>query len=344
MIEGRNIALPFSRAIPMVASNFFAFSFASALCARMPFGKKSRLPKRDSIENTSAFSRAITSFNSAASGGTALSCNPSGTSGIMSPMFSARGSGVPAKVGSWPAEVECGGSMGIPAADNVPRYIRPRRRWWVACVVAALVLIIAIYVAHAGAWLTYAVTVRRLQAERTRIQRAGEPLKVSEAVPKLAPGEPNAAPLYQQAFNNAPQNPADARKGLGRRRSRTPPAAPYRESALLRAAGKGLADSQVRLPEELGRRCRRQISRARALPRSRPSPGGEGGSTITRRTRRRRGRLLPYLLRLADHAAQAPSLVAYLVSVAVQSICTRELARVLSAGDPSPTACRRALR
>ena len=39
MMEGRNIGLPFSRAMPMVASKRFAFSFASALWLRMPFGK-----------------------------------------------------------------------------------------------------------------------------------------------------------------------------------------------------------------------------------------------------------------------------------------------------------------
>ena len=61
------MGLPPSLAIPMVTLNRLPFCLASAAWARMPFGKKIRFPKSDSIARTFGFSFARVAFSSVAS-------------------------------------------------------------------------------------------------------------------------------------------------------------------------------------------------------------------------------------------------------------------------------------
>ncbi len=203
-----------------------------------------------------------------------------------------------------------------------------------------MAIVLALYLVHTGAWLTYAVTVRRLRAERTRIHRAGEPLKVSEAVPKLAPGEPNAAPLYLQAFKIKPDillRPLKDWDAAEASRLRPLLAANPHYFALLEQASRipkcafqknWDAGTNLKFPELARFREAAYLLEARVEVQTRDGRLDDAAQSCLT------------VLRLADHAAQDPSLVSYLVSVAIQGISIRELSRVFSAGDPTPATCR----
>src|SRR5665647_3180561 len=64
----RNIGPPFSVAIPMVALNLWALSFASADWVRIPLGKKRFLPRSESISKTCGLLWVSRSFSSSANG------------------------------------------------------------------------------------------------------------------------------------------------------------------------------------------------------------------------------------------------------------------------------------
>ena len=88
---------------------------------------------------------------------------------------------------------------------------RDRPRWWAWCcggAVAALVLALALgavsFVLIQG--VSGRADTARVQAELARLRQAGEPLTPGDALPKIGPGEKNAADLYEVAFKLTPSS------------------------------------------------------------------------------------------------------------------------------------------
>ncbi len=217
-----------------------------------------------------------------------------------------------------------------------------RRGWCCGCAIAIVVLAMSAVI---GLAIFYLINLRsgdaRVQAELARLRAAGEPVTPSECETKIAPGEKNAADLYAVAFNRAP-------KSLGfdesEKRSKQPP------------------NVQVAWEQDLVEYNQRYLSlldEASRIPKCRfPHDWSEGPNTkvpefshLREATKalkakaevaRRAGNVdaavgaSATILRLANHAQQFPGALGHSVSCSLQGYATRELAAILSSGDPSP--------
>lgn len=228
----------------------------------------------------------------------------------------------------------------MPAAQAEPG--RGYRRFWFWCGATLAVIAVGLPV---GLQLTYAVirvSARRQVAQaRAEIRSRGEPLRLSDALPKLKPSERNAADLYEQAFRMAPdpkgkpsftvgvepltpqQLAVAGRFVAGNRRylslleqaSRLPTAA-------FHANWEDGADVQMPHLAKL-----REGARALALQAAVQASRGELDAALNS---------CAAIYRMGDHAAQTPLLIGYLASAALHGVASQAAQRVLSAGDPSP--------
>jgi len=183
----------------------------------------------------------------------------------------------------------------------------------------------------------------RLNAELARLRRAGEHLNLSELVPKVGPGEANAAPLYEQAFAMAPKDmisPAGSKRAWDTTeiaRVKRLAAEHLRYFALVEQASRvptcafpkdwGLA-ADLEFPELARFREAARILEARSEVEWREGRVDDAAQSCL------------VSLRIADHSDQDPGMLGHLVSVAIQAVSVGELSHVFSAGDPSPATCR----
>ncbi len=189
------------------------------------------------------------------------------------------------------------------------------------------------------------LTGARFAAEVEEIRRRGEPVRVSELVPKVPPGQPNAADRYARAFAVAPSSEDihDAFDNLGQWSPQELAAAarlvathPDYYELLDEASRVDVCafpvnwDSGFLMEQyDLGRLA--DAGRALAVKAQvQPSHGDLDGAAATCSTH----------LRLAEHALQAPTMTGLVVSIAQRWVAGKGLARALALGDPSPELCR----
>jgi len=212
---------------------------------------------------------------------------------------------------------------------------RLRKLWWVAIVLLALAVLpqVALY-------LAWEYSEWRGAQELARLRQAGAVLNVSELLPKLKPGEPNAAMVYEQAFAIEPAVVKETERGPKWDPAAVGPKLVAKDgeyfARLERAARLPTClfirdwdtDWNPHMPELAHFRAAGYALEAKAEVERRAGRLDEAVATsITS-------------LRVADHCTQEPTLVSHLVAVAIQGFALRELPRVFSTGDPSPEACR----
>jgi hypothetical protein len=228
--------------------------------------------------------------------------------------------------------------MGAPSmSDRPPRiakFLTPGRAVLLALGVLLLAFVLACY-----------ITGARFAAEVEEIKRRGEPVRVSELLPKVPPGQPNAADLYEQAFAVAPssQDVNNAFENLGHW---TPQE---------RAAAEHLVATHPDYYDLLDRASRVQVC---AFPVNwddgflvdQPYLGGMRDARVTLAVKAQVQALdgdlddaagtCSTLLRLAEHDRQSPLLSDLGTATGHHAMAVRELSRLLALGDPSPPLCR----
>ena len=213
--------------------------------------------------------------------------------------------------------------------------VNPRR---IGCG-AALLVIIAYIILAISANSTF-------ESEIARLRKRGEPVTLRDLAPKLRPGEPNAADLYQKAFAQphglpanlsgipasswSSQDWADARAYLASHHAYydlLDQAAHIRTCAFPRAWDDPIAF--ISAPPPHGKM--REAARGLALRAEVQSWDGEADAALGS---------CAEVFRLAEVAQTDPTLIGQLVAGAISDMGTRELSRVLSQCSPSPRACR----
>jgi hypothetical protein len=217
------------------------------------------------------------------------------------------------------------------------------RFWrWTKRIVAALAIALAI-----GVLAAPSITHHLLEKERERIRAAGEPLTCADLVQTLPPGTPNAADIYQQAFDaldlteeedDSILHSSSANRTSEWIESVRPAVARNREYfALLEDA----ADIEACVfpvewekrtdavqPHLAGVRNARRMLIARALVLATDTRGDEALRSCA---------LIPALV---QHLAGEPMIIGQLVRYALLSIGIRGVEQVLNRCDPSAEACR----
>ena len=228
----------------------------------------------------------------------------------------------------------------------------PARRKRRGCCLGCTIAIIVAVVIPILAWLiATAVTGARLRAELDRLRKAGEPVDIADFGGKLAPHVPpgvdNAAPLYQEAFDRR-RDPA----GMETLSSYSPEKWTAKDRQTVRTfvatnpSYFALLDQASRIEQ-----CEfpvnwddpinalfphfaklRETARALTLKAELEVADGKLEAAVAS---------CATSLRTVKHAETTPVLIGQLVAVAIQGISLKELARVLSAGTPSVTTCRK---
>jgi hypothetical protein len=215
---------------------------------------------------------------------------------------------------------------------------RARRRVWptLGLALGALVLL------YCGGWL---ISGARFSGALDRLRAQGEPILPSEMAPKLKPGERNAADVYQQAFAIAPTAAVRQLQDAA-----NPPWTGH-ELALAQSIVAtnqqyyDLLDDASRLdtcafPWDWGAvsgapfiRLGDTLSAGRALwvkAQVQVQAGDLDGALAS----------CAIALRIANHVAATPSPVSFGYARVIRFTALGGVSSILSAGDPSPAACR----
>ena len=209
-----------------------------------------------------------------------------------------------------------------------------------------LLLLLALVIVHLTATVITGVMLKR---EVARIKARGEPLRPIDMVEKLPPRTPNAADIYQQAFNalriseeeraQVVEDPEKIEEHVALARKVIAANDDY--FRLIEKASRLPAVSfpvkwedpiNVLLPHyaKLRDAARLLVVRAKLnLMEGRVDAAAEDCATI---------------FRIADHAGRDPVLLGCLVSYAIHHTGLQQLEEVLSAGDPSQAACHQLLQ
>jgi len=216
---------------------------------------------------------------------------------------------------------------------------------------------LGLFVLVAPWWYLDWKTERDLQAELQRIRDAGEPLTLAEAAPESVPPAENAAELYQQVLGYmAP------RRGMG--------------TSVFEASGQSTLIEEDYLdgnaPDAAARPVLEDAAIVRALETLRQASEREKcafpvnwedgpGALFPHYGRMRqaarwlsaKSKLCAHdgktdealdwcrvSLRMSQHVAQEPPLIAHLVAVAIQAIACERAQETLNAGPPSPEFAR----
>ncbi len=188
------------------------------------------------------------------------------------------------------------------------------------------------------------VTGWLLERERARLRAEGAPLTLAEVVPRVPPGRPNAADIYQKAFPlrrvDEPdllqdRRPEDARWRSGVRAllaKNTPYLALIEQASRIPDCAFSVdwagGPEKAAMPHLAGFREATRLFGARAVL---LACDGRGDEALAQ---------CETVLRIADHARADPPFVASLVAWAVRAIDVDVAETVLSLADQSPEACR----
>jgi len=193
------------------------------------------------------------------------------------------------------------------------------------------------------------ITGRMLNREMGRLRESGDLLTVQQIVPAVPAGEPNAADLYEHAFDALRLSEDEESKLWA-----DPPAEEEARLALAREVVAANSRYFDRLDEATRTaNCAFPVDWSRAI----------GGSFDHLASVRASARMLALraeilaadgrldealascaaIFRIGEHAKMEPMLLGQLVGYAVQDVGVRALEQVLSSGDPSPAACRELL-
>lgn len=200
-------------------------------------------------------------------------------------------------------------------------------------------------------WLiATASTSSHVQAEIERLRKAGEPVDaagIRAMIPHCAPGEDNAAMVYQEAFGRRVDPPGYADINGATSDRWTP-----QQWDIARQFVTGNAD-YFRLLDQASRieKCEFDTNWDDMFNATFPqfAPMREASRALTTKAELllADGRIdeaaatCATHYRLARHTEQNPTLIGQLVAVAVRGIGNKELERVLSQGTPSVATCRR---
>ena len=226
-----------------------------------------------------------------------------------------------------------------------------RKRKGCGCGLGCLLAVVVAVVLPALVWLvSSAVTGARAQAEIERLRQAGEPADAAglrKLLPQIAPGEDNAAMLYQEAFDRKVEVAGyQDIAGVPRERWTTGNWQSARHFVSSNTAYFDSLDRASRVEkcdfptnwDDLVNAMFPQFARmrevARALNLKAELQLAEGKLDQAAET-------CATEFRIARHAAQSPTIIAQLVAVAIRGIGAKELQRVLSEGTPSVATCRR---
>jgi hypothetical protein len=208
--------------------------------------------------------------------------------------------------------------------------VRRSLRWWL---VILLVLLVAwVIVDHH--------TARLLREEYAKLEAAGESLSIAEIAPKIPAGEQNAASKYLLAFDFLPESdwlafdharadPAFARTYLGPSETGL---RLLKEAAALNHSAFPTDWHQPSIAlafphfAQLRESARRLSLEAVVLAESGHPDAALDSIAAT--------------VRMGDHAAREPILIATLVGIAVTGLGSTGLQEVLALSDPSAAACR----
>jgi len=230
-------------------------------------------------------------------------------------------------------------------------------------------LLIALAVLVALHLIATLITGLMLQRELNRLRKAGEPMTAAELLTPLqlepetsvSPDSPNAAWVYQHAFQtlrltkDEQQEYTDLPSPTSTETAAGEPITPAQVAAARLAFARKVIPKNAHyfsLLEEASRihDCAFTIRWDAGWNALFPNfaPMREAGRWLSLRAEllTSEGRVDNALadadttLRIAEHAKTEPTLIGQLVGYALQSIAVRSLESTLSAGQPSPTACR----
>jgi hypothetical protein len=199
--------------------------------------------------------------------------------------------------------------------------------------------------AFIGLLASPSITGWMLDREKARLRAEGKPTTIAEVVPRVPPGRPNAADVYQKAFGLRRVENAD--ELLGERRPEDPRwRSEIRALLAQNTAYLRLIEDASRVPDcafpvdwnggpetatmpHLARfREATRLLGARAVLLAHE---GKGDAALAQ---------CETIFRIADHAHRDPALIATLVAWAIRAIDVDVAESALSASDPSPKACR----
>ncbi len=203
-------------------------------------------------------------------------------------------------------------------------------RFWLIAL-ALLLIVWAVMTARTG---------RKLEAELNAIRDRGEPLTLAELAPEVPPGEKNAAPIYQMAFDFLTLGDFDVDHGqadldFGRE-------VIEQQSTSIRLLLEAAETPHCAWPIDYNAPAHslafphfaRMREAARLLTLNSMVLTAEGDYDGALRSS-------GAIFEIAEHAKAEPVLIGALVGYAVQGMGTMALEESLSLGDPSPAASRR---
>jgi hypothetical protein len=206
--------------------------------------------------------------------------------------------------------------------------IRGLLRWWPI----VPLLLVAVYLLALG------ITGSMLETELRAMKARGEPVTLKDVVPAIPPGAPNAADLYQQAFDVLPPgcDPGTLLKDMAAARSAVADAAPGLE--LLHEAT-GIQDCAFAVnwdadPWSLDptpRAAMRNAARWLYVEARVSTTDGRPDDAL---------RTCAAIFRLGKHAQTHPTEIPEMVGTAIFELGLGALRDCLQADDPSPAACR----
>jgi hypothetical protein len=198
---------------------------------------------------------------------------------------------------------------------------------------------------YLGGW---GITGARFRGELARLKAHGEPVAPGDLLPKLKPGERNAAGVYEQAFAQVSRRDLAQLSAAGSW-VRNPSGLPLaRRLVTDNAKFYGLLEKASRVPscafpvrwnqigtpdwgDEEMRRLGSAIQALSVKLQVQTQDGDLDGALATCAT----------AVRVADHAEQAADPGGRMVASAELVNALHGIGRVLSCGDPSPAACRK---
>ncbi len=209
-----------------------------------------------------------------------------------------------------------------------------------------LLLLLALVIVHLTATVITGVMLKR---EVARIKARGEPLRPIDMVKKLPPRTPNAADIYQRAFNALRISEEERAQVVDDPKKFEEHVALARKVIAANDDYFRLLDQASRLPAvsfpvkwedpinallphyaKLHDAARLLAVRAKLnLMEGRVEAAAEDCATI---------------FRISDHAGRDPMLIGCLVSYAIHKTGLQQLEEVLSAGDPSQAVCHQLLQ
>ncbi|MEA3403051.1 MAG: hypothetical protein U9R79_17550 [Armatimonadota bacterium] len=233
------------------------------------------------------------------------------------------------------------------------------RAWRRSCSLRATVyalLAVALLVV-APWWYLLHQSRAMLQEELQRIEDAGEPMTLTEAAPKPVPADENAADLYQQVFNVSFTSSYGATSDLD--------ATGYSETIEDEYLAGNVSEEFVRevFEDPAVQQALETLRRASKRPHCVfPIDWSQGAAILFPHLSKMRqaarwlsarskyaaasGNIDEALdwcrvsLRISEHAAQEPTLIAQLVAIAMQAIAAAQARETLDEGMPSPDVAR----